>query len=99
MPAGETEASFLRRLTAVGARDRYRPYYDAARTQTYIKAEPIEAKLKAEKKTEPPQKEPDRKGTAKQEKDDRKSRAPEGKKAEAKKDTKPAETKPAAPAK
>ena len=33
MPAGETQASFLRRLTQVGARDRYRPYHDRARAQ------------------------------------------------------------------
>ncbi|HEX6322867.1 MAG TPA: error-prone DNA polymerase, partial [Vicinamibacterales bacterium] len=33
VPAGETEASFLRRLTQVGARDRYRPYHDRARAQ------------------------------------------------------------------
>ncbi len=33
MPAGETQASFLRRLAQVGARDRYRPYHDRARAQ------------------------------------------------------------------
>jgi error-prone DNA polymerase len=33
VPAGETEISFLRRLTQVGARDRYRPYHDRARAQ------------------------------------------------------------------
>ena len=33
VPAGETQASFLRRLTQVGARDRYRPYHDRARAQ------------------------------------------------------------------
>jgi error-prone DNA polymerase len=33
VPAGETQASFLRRLTQVGARDRYRPYHDKARAQ------------------------------------------------------------------
>ncbi len=33
VPAGETQASFLRRLTHVGARDRYRPYHDRARAQ------------------------------------------------------------------
>jgi error-prone DNA polymerase len=33
VPAGETQSSFLRRLTQVGARDRYRPYHDRARVQ------------------------------------------------------------------
>ena len=33
VPAGETQSSFLRRLTQVGARDRYRPYHDRARAQ------------------------------------------------------------------
>ena len=33
VPAGETEITFLRRLTQVGARDRYRPYHDRARAQ------------------------------------------------------------------
>ncbi|MGE0451167.1 MAG: DNA polymerase III subunit alpha [Vicinamibacterales bacterium] len=33
VPAGETQASFLRRLTDLGARDRYRPYHDRARAQ------------------------------------------------------------------
>src|SRR5829696_4426335 len=33
VPAGETQISFLRRLTHVGARERYRPYHDRARTQ------------------------------------------------------------------
>jgi error-prone DNA polymerase len=33
VPAGETQASFLRRITEVGARDRYRPYHDRARAQ------------------------------------------------------------------
>jgi error-prone DNA polymerase len=33
VPTGETQASFLRRLTQVGARDRYRPYHDKARAQ------------------------------------------------------------------
>ena len=33
VPAGETQASFLRRITQVGARDRYRPYHDRARAQ------------------------------------------------------------------
>jgi error-prone DNA polymerase len=33
VPAGETMASFLRKITHVGARDRYRPYHDRARAQ------------------------------------------------------------------
>ena len=33
VPPGETQASFLRRMTEVGARNRYRPYHDKARTQ------------------------------------------------------------------
>ena len=33
VPPGETQASFLRRITEVGARDRYRPYHDRARAQ------------------------------------------------------------------
>jgi error-prone DNA polymerase len=33
VPPGETQASFLRRLTEVGARDRYRPFHDRARVQ------------------------------------------------------------------
>ncbi|MCC7009068.1 MAG: error-prone DNA polymerase [Acidobacteria bacterium] len=33
VPAGETEASYLRHLTTAGARDRYRPYHEAARAQ------------------------------------------------------------------
>jgi error-prone DNA polymerase len=33
VPAGETQASFLRHLAEVGARDRYRPYHDRARAQ------------------------------------------------------------------
>ena len=33
VPAGETEMSFLRHITDAGARDRYRPYHDKARTQ------------------------------------------------------------------
>ncbi len=33
VPPGETQASFLRHLTDVGARDRYRPYHDRARAQ------------------------------------------------------------------
>src|SRR6185295_12966680 len=30
VPPGETQASFLRRITDLGARNRYRPYYDRA---------------------------------------------------------------------
>ena len=33
VPAGETMSSFLRKITRVGARDRYRPLHDAARRQ------------------------------------------------------------------
>ncbi|TAK10536.1 MAG: DNA polymerase III subunit alpha [Acidobacteria bacterium] len=33
VPSGETQISFLRRIAQVGARDRYRPYYDKARAQ------------------------------------------------------------------
>ncbi len=33
VPDGETQASFLRHLAQVGARDRYRPYHDRARAQ------------------------------------------------------------------
>ena len=33
VPPGETEMSFLRRITEVGARDRFRPYHDKARRQ------------------------------------------------------------------
>ncbi len=33
VPPGETQSSFLRRMTEVGARDRYRPYHDKARAQ------------------------------------------------------------------
>ncbi len=33
VPPGDTEASFLRKITEVGARDRYRPYHDRARAQ------------------------------------------------------------------
>ena len=33
VPAGETQASFLRKMTDVGARNRYRPYHDRARAQ------------------------------------------------------------------
>jgi error-prone DNA polymerase len=33
VPEGETQASFLRKITQVGARERYRPYHDRARAQ------------------------------------------------------------------
>jgi error-prone DNA polymerase len=33
VPGGETQMSFLRQITDVGARERYRPYHDRARTQ------------------------------------------------------------------
>ncbi|CAN5580565.1 hypothetical protein BH23ACI1_BH23ACI1_28850 [soil metagenome] len=33
VPAGETMASFLRKITQVGAHERYRPYHDRARRQ------------------------------------------------------------------
>src|SRR5919197_2903622 len=33
VPPGETQASFLRKMTDVGARERYRPYHDRARGQ------------------------------------------------------------------
>src|SRR5687767_8136851 len=33
VPPGETEMSFLRHITAAGARDRYRPFHDKARAQ------------------------------------------------------------------
>ncbi|HEV3139613.1 MAG TPA: DNA polymerase III subunit alpha, partial [Vicinamibacterales bacterium] len=33
LPPGDTQASFLRRITDVGARERYQPYHDRARAQ------------------------------------------------------------------
>jgi error-prone DNA polymerase len=33
VPAGDTQASFLRKIADVGARERYRPYHDRARAQ------------------------------------------------------------------
>jgi error-prone DNA polymerase len=33
VPPGDTQISFLRKITDVGARDRYRPYHDRARAQ------------------------------------------------------------------
>ena len=42
VPDGETQASFLRQLTEVGARDRYRPYHEAARAQVARELDLIE---------------------------------------------------------
>jgi len=42
VPDGETEISFLRKMTEVGARDRYRPYYDKARAQVARELDLIE---------------------------------------------------------
>ncbi len=42
VPSGETECSFLRKITEVGARDRYRPYYDKARAQVARELDLIE---------------------------------------------------------
>jgi len=42
VPTGETQASFLRRITQVGARDRYRPYHDRARAQIQRELDLIE---------------------------------------------------------
>ncbi|MEQ1912018.1 MAG: PHP domain-containing protein, partial [Vicinamibacterales bacterium] len=42
VPHGETQASFLRRMTDVGARDRYRPYHDKARAQIARELDMIE---------------------------------------------------------
>jgi error-prone DNA polymerase len=42
VPPGETQASFLRRITEVGARDRYRPYHDRARAQVACELDLIE---------------------------------------------------------
>src|ERR1051325_6670798 len=33
VPPGDTQISFLRKITDVGARERYRPYHDKARAQ------------------------------------------------------------------
>src|SRR6185369_664863 len=40
VPAGETQATFLRRMVDIGARDRYRPYHDRARARSHREAEP-----------------------------------------------------------
>ena len=42
VPEGETQASFLRRITEAGARDRYRPYHDRARAQVTRELDLIE---------------------------------------------------------
>jgi error-prone DNA polymerase len=42
VPGGETEISFLRKITEVGARHRYRPYHDGARAQVERELELIE---------------------------------------------------------
>jgi error-prone DNA polymerase len=42
VPPGETQASFLRHIADVGARERYRPYYDKARAQVARELDLIE---------------------------------------------------------
>ena len=42
VPPGETPASFLRKLTDLGARERYRPYHDRARAQVARELDLIE---------------------------------------------------------
>ena len=42
VPPDETQASFLRKMTDVGARDRYRPYHDRARAQVARELDLIE---------------------------------------------------------
>ncbi len=42
VPSGETMGSFLRKITEVGARERYRPYHDAARRQVTRELDLIE---------------------------------------------------------
>jgi error-prone DNA polymerase len=42
VPHGETQASFLRRITDVGARNRYQPYHERARAQIARELELIE---------------------------------------------------------
>jgi error-prone DNA polymerase len=42
VPPGETEISFLRKITDVGARDRYRPFHDRARAQVARELDLIE---------------------------------------------------------
>jgi error-prone DNA polymerase len=42
VPPGETQASFLRKIADVGARDRYRPYHERARAQVTRELDLIE---------------------------------------------------------
>lgn len=42
VPPGETEGSYLRQLTGIGARGRYRPYYEKARRQVERELDLIE---------------------------------------------------------
>jgi error-prone DNA polymerase len=42
VPAGETQASFLRKVADVGARERYRPFHDRARAQVARELDLIE---------------------------------------------------------
>ena len=42
VPPAETEASFLRKIADIGARDRYRPYHDQARAQVLRELDLIE---------------------------------------------------------
>ena len=42
VPPGETEASFLRKITDIGARERYRPFHDRARAQIVRELDLIE---------------------------------------------------------
>ena len=42
VPSGETMSSFLRKMTEVGARERYRPYHDRARRQVTRELDLIE---------------------------------------------------------
>jgi error-prone DNA polymerase len=42
VPPGETQMSFLRKITDVGARERYRPYHDRARAQVARELDLIE---------------------------------------------------------
>jgi error-prone DNA polymerase len=42
VPAGETMASFLRKIAQAGARERYRPYHDRARRQVERELDLIE---------------------------------------------------------
>jgi error-prone DNA polymerase len=42
VPPGETEITFLRKMTEIGARERYRPYHDKARAQVARELDLIE---------------------------------------------------------